>query len=165
VVQPLISGSMWWSRELFCRRWNLSTRWPRTCVRGNLVWKQKYPQVLYNIKYWKADVHCSSLKLRYIWKARQTTILSLYNTGCKIYRIATTAIFIINPKMPNFHRIKNNCKRTSLMPGISMRGISSMVQQYESFFTKLPSRSWYAQNSSSSYSSHIKYKPARKVNL
>jgi len=43
------------------------------------------------------------------------------------------------------------CWHTSLMPGISMSGISSMVQQYDSFFTKLPSRSWYAQNSSSSY--------------
>jgi len=44
-------------------------------------------------------------------------------------------------------------EHTSFMPGISMSGISSIVQQYDSFFTKLPSKSWYAQNSSSSYTS------------
>jgi len=32
-------------------------------------------------------------------------------------------------------------EHTSFMPGISMSGISSIVQQYDSFFTKLPSKS------------------------
>ena len=42
------------------------------------------------------------------------------------------------------------CERTSLTPGISIRGMSSAVTQKARRRTKLPIRSWYAQNSSSS---------------
>jgi len=42
------------------------------------------------------------------------------------------------------------CERTSLTPGISSRGMSSAVTQKARRRTKLPIRSWYAQNSSSS---------------